>query len=404
MSGKRDQRVTSQARAQSGARQSPEEPLLAAENVKKYFPVEQSTLDRLFGEDEHVHAVDGVSLTLGREETVGVVGESGCGKSTLGRTLARLYEPTGGTIQFDGEDITDASGKRLKNLRKDIQVIFQDPLSSLNPRKTVGEIVAKPLAVHDIATGDEKDERVTELFEEVGLDPASRNRYPHEFSGGQRQRIGIARALAVEPELIIADEPVSALDVSVQAQIINLMKRLQDEYGLSYVFIAHDLSVVKHVSDRVSVMYLGKIVEEGPTNAIFRNPQHPYTRSLLDAIPSVEGERGRERTLLQGNPPSPIDPPSGCPFHTRCPEYIGGECEAEEPELASVADASGATPSPIEFGGDGTAVSDTDEAASSAEAESHSAACHWLDKGAVERQQHNEKVYGHRDEERDSKR
>lgn len=393
MSSKRDQSEPSQVRAQGDAHQASDEPLLAAENVKKHFPVEQSTLNRLFGEEKYVHAVDGVSLTLNQEETIGVVGESGCGKSTLGRTLARLYNPTSGTIQFAGEDITDASGKRLKSLRKDIQVIFQDPLSSLNPRKTVGEIVAKPLAVHDIATGEAKDERVAELFEEVGLDPASRNRYPHEFSGGQRQRIGIARAIAVEPELIIADEPVSALDVSVQAQIINLMKRLQNEYGLSYVFIAHDLSVVKHVSDRVAVMYLGKIVEQGPTNAIFQNPQHPYTRSLLNAIPSVDGESGRGKTLLEGNPPSPINPPSGCPFHTRCPEYIGGECEAEEPELASVAEASGATPSPIEFG-DETAVTVSDSTLSDEPTESHFAACHWLDKSATERKHHNEDVYG----------
>ncbi len=363
-----------------------EEPLLAAENVKKHFAVEQSTFDRLFGDEKYVHAVDGVSLSLGREETVGVVGESGCGKSTLGRTLARLYEPTDGSIEFAGEDITETSGRRLKELRKDIQVIFQDPLSSLNPRKTVGEIVAKPLEVHDIASGDAKLERVAELFEEVGLDPASRDRYPHEFSGGQRQRIGIARALAVEPELIIADEPVSALDVSVQAQIINLLKRLQDEYGLSYVFIAHDLSVVKHVSDRVAVMYLGKIVEEGPTDAIFRNPQHPYTRSLLNAIPSVEDDGGRGKTLLEGNPPSPIDPPSGCPFHTRCPEYINGECEASEPELQSVAEASGTTPSPIEFGGEAAgSESDGERRDDSA----HVAACHWLEKSATEREQQN---------------
>lgn len=404
MSTDRERPVTSQAREQGKARQEAESPLLAAENVKKYFSMEQGLLDRMFGEEKFVHAVDGVSLTLGREQTIGVVGESGCGKSTLGRTLARLYDPTEGTIEFAGEDITDASGKRLKELRKDIQVIFQDPLSSLNPRKTVGEIVAKPLEVHDIATGEAKAQRVAELFEEVGLDPASRDRYPHEFSGGQSQRIGIARALAVEPELIIADEPVSALDVSVQAQIINLMKRLQDEYGLSYVFIAHDLSVVKHVSNRVAVMYLGKIVEEGPTKAIFQNPQHPYTRSLLNAIPSVEGENKRERgkTLLEGNPPSPIDPPSGCPFHTRCPEYIGDECEADEPPLAPVDGAPGATPSPIKFGGDKLSRMAGAESESSAEADAdgtadakaHVAACHWLDKSAAERQQHNKDVYG----------
>jgi len=335
---------------------SGEEPLLRARSVKKHFPVEQSLIDRLLGgESDVVHAVDGVDLTLREEETVGVVGESGCGKSTLGRTLARLYQPTDGVIEIDGENVTEAGGNRLQELRKDVQVIFQDPLSSLNPRKTVGEIVERPLEVHDIVSGEEKDERVDELFREVGLDPATQDRYPHEFSGGQRQRVGIARALAVEPKLIIADEPVSALDVSVQAQIINLMKRLQQEYGLSYVFIAHDLSVVKHVSDRVAVMYLGKIVEQGPTDTLFENPQHPYTKSLLHAIPSVEGGERRE-TLLQGNPPSPIDPPSGCPFHTRCPEYIGDTCEGEVPELTDVGDVDG-----------------------------HEAACYWLDRSAEER-------------------
>lgn len=336
-------------------------PLLRAEGLKKHFPVDQGFVDRLFGEDDWVHAVDGVDLTLSERETLGVVGESGCGKSTLGRTLSRLYEPTAGTIHFDGEDISEADGKRLKALRKDVQVIFQDPLSSLNPRKTVGEIVGKPLVVHDIATGNEKEDRVAELFREVGLSPDLRDRYPHEFSGGQRQRVGIARALAVEPKLIIADEPVSALDVSVQAQIINLMKRLQQEYALSYVFIAHDLSVVRHVSDRIAVMYLGKVVEEGKTADIFESPAHPYTRSLLEAIPSVTGEMGRRTIHLEGNPPSPIDPPSGCPFHTRCPEYIGGECEGDVPALQTV------------------------DGSESAGVGAHRSACHWVGKDEAER-------------------
>ncbi|WP_254546928.1 ABC transporter ATP-binding protein [Halomarina pelagica] len=354
---------------------SAHEPLLDVENLKKHFAVEQGILDRTFGEEKWVHAVDGVSLSLDRNETIGVVGESGCGKSTLGRTLARLYEPTAGTIRFDGGDITTASGNRLKALRKDVQVIFQDPLSSLNPRKTVGEIVAKPLEVHDIATGEALEERVDELFEEVGLDPSYRDRYPHEFSGGQRQRIGIARALAVEPKLIVADEPVSALDVSVQAQIINLMKRLQREYGLSYLFIAHDLSVVKHVSDRVAVMYLGKIVESGPTDEIFEKPVHPYTKALLSAIPSVEGDGSRRKTILEGNPPSPIDVPSGCPFHTRCPEYIDGDCEATEPEPMVVG-----TPSGSEDRRSSEALSD-----SSTGARDHRAACHWVTRPPGER-------------------
>ena len=359
--------MSSQSGAASSERSAVEatettgEPLLRAEGLKKHFAVEQGFLDRLFGDEEWVHAVDGVDLTLGERETLGVVGESGCGKSTLGRTLSRLYEPTAGTIHFDGEDISEAEGKRLKALRKDVQVIFQDPLSSLNPRKTVGEIVGKPLSVHDIATGEAKDERVAELFEEVGLSPELRDRYPHEFSGGQRQRVGIARALAVEPKLIIADEPVSALDVSVQAQIINLMKELQQEYGLSYVFIAHDLSVVRHVSDRIAVMYLGKVVEQGKTTDIFNSPAHPYTRSLLAAIPSVTGEMGRRKVYLDGNPPSPIDPPSGCRFHTRCPEYIGGECEGEEPTLQTV------------DGGDAS------------EPEAHQSACHWVERDEDER-------------------
>lgn len=345
--------------------------LLQAKGVKKHFSTNTGLIEQLIGGEEYVKAVDGVNLTIGEHETLGLVGESGCGKSTLGRTLSRLYEPTDGTIHFDGTDIAEVSGSDLKQLRKRVQVIFQDPLSSLNPRKTAGEIVEKPLEVHDIAGGNDRRERVAELFQEVGLQESHMDRYPHEFSGGQRQRIGIARALAVEPDLIIADEPVSALDVSVQAQIINLMKRLQDEYGLSYLFIAHDLSVVKHISDRVAVMYLGQIVEKGSTEAIFKHPQHPYTRALLRSIPSVEGEQGRRENVLQGNPPSPVDAPAGCPFHTRCPEHLGDECTSTKPNLQSIAEADGTIRAPDNV------PYETDENVSNNEG--HVAACHWLD-------------------------
>ncbi len=356
---------------------SVDEPLLRSTGVKKHFETETGFLDQLFGEANSVKAVDGVDIEVGREETVGLVGESGCGKTTLGRVLAQLYDATAGEIEFEGEDITGLEGAPLKQFRKDVQVIFQDPLSSLNPRKTVGEIVGKPLEVHDIAAGDEKRERVAELFEEVGLQSSHMERYPHEFSGGQRQRVGIARALAVEPKLIIADEPVSALDVSVQAQIINLMKRLQDEYGMSYLFIAHDLSVVKHISDRVAVMYLGEIVETGDTEDIYGHPQHPYTRALLSAIPSVDGDGEMREVVLSGNPPSPINPPSGCSFHTRCPEYLDGRCEEVVPELQSVADATGTVDAPER---------DIDLPDYESE-DGHLVACHWLDEASVRRRE-----------------
>lgn len=352
-------------------------PLFRAHGIKKHFATDTGFIDQLLGESKSVKAVDGVDLAVGREETVGLVGESGCGKTTLGRVIAKLYEATEGRIEFEGEDITDLDGEALKRLRKDVQVIFQDPLSSLNPRKTVGEIVGKPLEVHDIATGKAKQERVAELFEEVGLQRSHMERYPHEFSGGQRQRVGIARALAVEPKFIIADEPVSALDVSVQAQIINLMKRLQEEYGLSYLFIAHDLSVVKHISDRVAVMYLGRIVEQGRTADLYRNPQHPYTRALLNAIPSVEGDGTMREIPLSGNPPSPIDPPNGCAFHTRCPEYLGGRCEEADPDLQAVAGATGTIEAPDR---------DLDLPPHESSAD-HVAACHWLDESATKRRE-----------------
>lgn len=353
-----------------------EEPLLRATGIEKYFQTETGLFDRFFGEPTHVRAVDGVDLSVGERETLGLVGESGCGKTTLGRVLSRLYDPSAGTLEFDGDDITDLSGDALKRLRKRVQVIFQDPMSSLNPRKTAGEIVGKPLEVHDIATGQAKRDRLVELFDEVGLQESHLDRYPHEFSGGQRQRIGIARALAVEPDLIVADEPVSALDVSVQAQIINLMKRLQDKYGLAYVFIAHDLSVVKHISDRVAVMYLGRIVERGKKRDIFGNPQHPYTRALLHSIPRVDGKRKRNESLLEGNPPSPIDPPSGCRFRTRCPEYLGDECAEVDPELQPVAGASGTVAPPERVEAISTGGESSPE---------HVIACHWLGESSERR-------------------
>jgi len=351
-------------------------PLLRARGVKKYFKSETGLFERLIGEPTYVKAVDGVNIEIGEEETLGLVGESGCGKTTLGRVLARLYNPTDGVIEFAGQDIAGLQGRELKELRKRIQVIFQDPLSSLNPRKTADEIVGKPLEVHDIATSEEKRDRVVELFDEVGLKETHLERYPHEFSGGQRQRIGIARALAVEPDLIVADEPVSALDVSIQAQIINLMKELQNKYGLSYLFIAHDLSVVKHISDRVAVMYLGHIVEQGNVKDIYGHPQHPYTRALLHAIPSVESHEGRRENLLEGNPPSPIDPPTGCPFHTRCPEYIGEVCETDVPEFVPITDDEATVEAPASAETVHTDQNSTNQ---------HIAACHWMNHSSEDR-------------------
>ncbi|HET7581088.1 MAG TPA: dipeptide ABC transporter ATP-binding protein [Bacillales bacterium] len=294
--------------------------ILKVENLKKYFPIKTGVFQRTTG---HVKAVDGVSLNVRRGETIGIVGESGCGKSTAGRSIIRLYEPTGGKIHYKGKEITRASEKDLrKRVRKEIQMIFQDPFASLNPRKRLGQMLLEPLNAHQLYNGKrERLDRVKHLLDTVGLDSSYTNRYPHEFSGGQRQRIGIARALALEPELIIADEAVSALDVSIQSQIINLMEDLQDELHLTYLFISHDLSVVRHISDRVVVMYLGKMMEFADKKDLYEEPLHPYTQALLSAIPvpMKKGSRKRERIVLKGDLPSPANPPSGCVFHTRCP-------------------------------------------------------------------------------------
>ena len=307
--------------------------LLVAENVKKYFPITQGIL--LKHEVGSVKAVDDVSFTVKRGETLGIVGESGCGKSTLARCLMRLLEPTGGRIVFDGREITTLSRSEMRPLRREMMMVFQDPYASLNGRKRVGFIVGEPLAVHGIGTDQERKRRVQELLEIVGLNPEHYNRFPHEFSGGQRQRIGIARALAVNPKLIVCDEPVSALDVSVQAQILNLLKDLQGEFGLTYVFIAHDLNVVRHISNRVMVMYLGKVQEVAGGEDLYKHPRHPYTGALLSAVPIPDPELGRRRQaiVLEGDVPSPINPPSACRFHPRCPRFHEGVCDVEEPLL-----------------------------------------------------------------------
>lgn len=295
------------------------EPLLEITGLKQHFPIVPSPVERLFGKKvRRVHAVDGVDLTVHRGETVGLVGESGCGKSTLARSILRLHEPTAGSVRFDGREILELSANEMRRLRADMQIIFQDPYASLNPRRTVEQIVGLPLRIQGVPRHEIRG-RVLELLDIVGLPPGHIDRFPHQFSGGQRQRIGIARALAVNPAFIVADEPVSALDVSIQAQIINLLEHLQDELGLTYLFITHDLSVVSYVSDRIAVMYLGRIVELADTDALFSEPLHPYTRALLSAIPTVESRgRRRERIILRGSPPTPIDPPAGCRFYERC--------------------------------------------------------------------------------------
>lgn len=307
-------------------------PLLEVKNLRKYYENNQGLIGRLLGESRSVKAVDGVSFSIPPGETMGLVGESGCGKTTLGETIVRLHEPTSGSIHYKGSDLADLPSSAMRELRNDIQMVFQDPHSNLDPRMTIGEIVREPLDMLNIGTKDERRKRTKQLLDQVGLEPEHYNRYPHEFSGGQRQRIGIARAITVNPDFIVADEPVSALDVSVQAQVLELLDDLQDEFDLTYLFISHDLSVVRYTCDRVAVMYLGKIVELGPTEDIFEHPSHPYTRALLSAAPDPETDRKKERILLKGSPPSPENPPSGCRFHTRCPEKIGEVCEAELPD------------------------------------------------------------------------
>jgi oligopeptide transport system ATP-binding protein len=307
-------------------------PLLEVSDLVKHFPIKSGILfDREVG---RVRAVDGVSFSINAGETLGLVGESGCGKSTLCRTLLQLIEPTSGSVRFDGREIAGASRREMRPLRREMQMIFQDPYASLNPRKRVGQIVGDPIRLHGLASGEELKGRVQDLLERVGLSAEHHNRYPHEFSGGQRQRIGIARALALQPKLIVADEPVSALDVSIQAQIINLLDDLQDDFNLTYLFVAHDLGVVRHVADRIAVMYLGKIVEVGPAQEVYSNPIHPYTLSLLSAIPIPDPEANRARApqVVEGDVPSPANPPAACRFHPRCP-YATEVCSDIEPEL-----------------------------------------------------------------------
>ena len=306
------------------------EPLLEVEGLTMHFPIMAGVFRRQVGT---VRAVDGIDFAIREGETLGLVGESGCGKSTVARAILRLYEPTAGRVRFRGEDISRLTGEPLRRLRRRMQMVFQDPQASLNPRMTVGSIVGEPLFEHDLAKGEALARRVDSLLESVGLDRSFANRYPHEFSGGQRQRIGVARALALEPEFIICDEPIAALDVSIQAQVVNLLEELQERLGLTYLFISHDLGMVRHIADRVAVMYLGKIVELAPSDRLYHEPMHPYTRALLSAAPvhDLELEAQRERIILRGDVPSPSDPPPGCPFHTRCP-MAEPECSTRAPE------------------------------------------------------------------------
>jgi oligopeptide transport system ATP-binding protein len=312
--------------------QTGQTPVLEIRDLKTHFAVPQNILDRFRHGPRTVRAVDGVSLSIDRGHTLGLVGESGCGKSTLGRTVLRLVEPTAGEVKIDGRNVASANSAEMRQVRRHAQIIFQDPASSLNPRMTVGQILDEPLIVFKVADRDGRRQRVAELLSQVGLPPEAANRYPHQFSGGQRQRVGIAAALALDPTLIVADEPTSALDVSVQAQILNLMERLQQQRGLAYLFISHNLEVVRHISDRVAVMYLGKIVESAPTERLFEAPLHPYTRALLSAVPSVDPDDRREPLLLDGEVPSPINPPNACRFHPRCPIALP-ICREVEPDL-----------------------------------------------------------------------
>lgn len=323
---------------------SQNETLVRIENLKMYFPITQGIIFQRHVGD--IKAVDGLNFNIKRGETLGLVGESGCGKSTTGRAILQLYRPTDGKVYFENTDLTNLKGESLRKMRRHIQMIFQDPYASLNPRMTVGSIIGEPLEVHNILSGKARRERVRELLEIVGLNPYFINRYPHEFSGGQRQRIGVARALAVQPDFIVCDEPISALDVSIQAQVINLLENLQDEFGLTYLFIAHDLAVVRHISDRIAVMYLGKIMELTDRATLYRNPLHPYTEALLSAVPIpdpiAEKERAKKRVILEGDVPSPANPPKGCNFSTRCPaasrvkKEHGIDCSVIEPKFAEV--------------------------------------------------------------------
>ena len=306
--------------------------LLQVQNLKTYYPVKGGFFRRTIG---HVKAVDDISFAIKKGETLGLVGESGCGKSTAGRTLLRLLKPTDGRIIFDGEDITNAKGSKLRGIRKDFQMVFQDPYASLNPTQMVGDIIAEPIRNYEKRDKKKLKEEVMQLLEKVGLPSDAYYKYAHEFSGGQRQRIGIARALALKPKLIIADEPVSALDVSVQSQVLNLLKELQDEFDLTYLFIAHDLSVVKHMSDYIGVMYLGNLVEIADKKSLYANPLHPYTQALISAIPEPDPRKKKERIILEGDVPSPVNPPSGCPFHPRCPQAME-HCASVKPTLKEV--------------------------------------------------------------------